>query len=147
MAVSTEFDNLADSQHKLEFSVDAGTTWQKVPALQQSDYPDQSPVLDDITPTDAHRTIKAPVDFFEDGTLKGQYIYKEGDAACTALKTAYDGKKTILWRLTFEDAASLNSQFEGFIAKLTPKPESKKKIRVDFEVSITSELTKPVIVP
>ena len=76
MAVSTEFDNLADSQHKLEFSVDAGTAWQKVPALQQSDYPDQTPVLDDITPTDAHRTIKAPVDFFEDGTLKGQYIYK-----------------------------------------------------------------------
>lgn len=29
----TEFDNLADSQHTLEFSNDDGATWKKVPVL------------------------------------------------------------------------------------------------------------------
>ena len=77
MATSTEFEGTADSQYKLEFSADNGTTKHKVPILQESDYPEETPVLDDITPTDAHRTVKAKVDFVEDGTVKGQYIYKE----------------------------------------------------------------------
>ena len=45
MAVSTEFENLADSQHKLEFSINDGTAWLKMPVLQQSDYPDQTRVF------------------------------------------------------------------------------------------------------
>ena len=147
MAVSTEFEGLADSQHKLEYSADGGTTWTKVPVLQEADYPEETPVTDDITPTDAHRTIKAKVDFVEDGTIKGQFVYKEGGTEGTALKAAYDDDKTLLWRITFEDAPSLNTQFEGFIAKFSIKAEAKKKIRVDFEVSITSELTTPVITP
>ena len=147
MATSTEFEGTADSQYKLEFSADNGTTKHKVPILQESDYPEETPVLDDITPTDAHRTIKAKVDFVEDGTIKGQFVYKEGGTEGTALKAAYDANNTLLWRITFEDAPSLNIQFEGFIAKFSIKAEAKKKIRVDFEVSITSELTKPVIVP
>lgn len=140
---STEYDNLADSQHTLEFSTDGGATWQKVPVLQESPYPEEEPVLDDITPTDAHRTVKAKVDFIEDGTFKGTFIYKEGDTAVNALRQAYKDSKTLDWRLKFEDAPSLNTQFEGFIAKFTPRPEIKKKIRVEFEVSVTSEL-KPV---
>lgn len=147
MAVSTEFDNLADSQHKLEFSTDSGATWQKVPVLQNADYPEENPVTDDVTPTDAHRTVKAKVDFIEDGTIKGQFVYKEGGTEGVALKKAYDENKTLLWRMTFEDAPSLNIQFEGFLSKFSIKAENKKKIRVDFELSITSELTTPVITP
>ena len=143
---STEYDNLADSQHKLEFSPD-GTVWTEVPVLQEADYPEETPVTDDITPTDAHRTINAKVDFIEDGTITGQFVYKEGGAAETALKTAYDDGKTLFWRMTFEDAPSLNIKFEGFLAKYSITAEKKKKIRVDFEISITSDLTTPVITP
>lgn len=146
MAVSDEFEGLADSQHRLEFSDDGGSTWNKVPVLQNSDYPEETPVLDDVTPTDAHRKIEVPVDFFEDGKISGQYIYKEGGAIGAKLKKAYDDRKTLQWRLIFEDAPSLNTQFEGLIAKHAPKPENKKKIRVDFEISITSDL-KPVTDP
>lgn len=138
--MATEFDNLADSQHTLEFSNDAGRTWKKVPVLQESDYPEETPVLDDVTPTDAHRTIEVPVDFFEDGKITGQFIYAEGNADVGLLKTAFKNRTALLWRLKFEDAKSLNVQFEGRIVKYSPKPEKKKKIRVDFEVSISSDL-------
>ena len=147
MATSTEFEGTADSQYKLEFSADNGTTKHKVPILQESDYPEETPVLDDITPTDAHRTIKAKVDFVEDGTVKGQYIYKEGDAAAIALKTAYDNDTALTWYLTFEDAPGLNVEFDGFLAKHTPKPKKKEKIRVDFEISITSDLRALTVAP
>lgn len=147
MATSTEFENLADSQHKLEFSTDDKATWQKVPVLQEADYPEETPVTDDVTPTDAHRTVKAKVDFIEDGTIKGQFVYKEGGTQGIALKQAYNENKTLNWRMTFEDAPSLNIEFDGFLSKFVVKAENKKKIRVDFEISITSELTKPAVTP
>lgn len=145
-APSNNYSDLADSQHKLQFSAD-GTAWTDVPVLQESDYPEEAPVLDDITPTDANRTIKAKVDFIEDGTLKGKFVYKEGGTAESTLKAAYDAGTTLFWRILFTDAPSLNRQFEGFLAKFVPVAEAKKKIRVDFEISITSKLTPVVLTP
>lgn len=135
-----EVEDLADSQYTLEYSLD-GTAYNKVPALQNADYPDENPVLDDVTPTDAHRTIKEKVDFFDDGAIKGQLVYKEGRQAEIDLKKAYDDNKTLFWRIKFEDAPSLNQQFQGQVTKWAPKAEKKKKIRVDFELTITSDLT------
>lgn len=138
--MANEYDDLADSQFTLEFSAD-GTAWQEVPVLQEADYPESNPVLDDITPTDAHRKIEARVDFIEDGSIKGQFVFKSGGTADAALKAAYDDDTELHWRFKFEDAPEFNTQFLGKLVKFTVKPEKKKKIRVDFELSITSDLT------
>lgn len=139
---NNEFDDLADSQFTLEYSVD-GTVYSKVPRLEEMPYPEETPVLDDVTTTDAHRTIKVPVDFFDDGSVKGSLVHKKGDPDILALETAYKAKKTLFWRLKFEDDPALDVQFEGLIAKFTVKAEKKKKIRREFEITITSDLTTP----
>lgn len=139
---STEFDDLADSQYTLEYSVD-GTIFKKVPRLEEAPYPEETPVLDDVTTTDSHRTIKVPVDFFDEGSIKGSLIHKKDDPDILALNAAYKAKKTLTWRLKFADDPALDVQFEGLIAKFMVKAEKKKKIRREFEITITSDL-KPI---
>lgn len=136
-----EVEDLADSQYTLEYSIDGGKTYNKVPALQNADYPADNPVLDDVTPTDAHHTVKEKVDYSDDSTIKGQFVYKEGRQAEIDLKTAYDTNKTLFWRQKFEDAPSLTCQYQGQVTKWSPKAEKKKKIRVDIEITRTSDLT------
>ena len=132
----------ADSFYQLFYSTD-GQTFKKVPKLQNADPPSRKKVVDDVTPTDSHVKVEEPVDFFETSEIKFTYAHDEGDADHIALKKAYADNSKLTFQFRFEDAPSLNQQFEGRITDMTPQADKTKKLRMECSISVTS---KPVSV-
>ncbi len=134
-------DNLVDAYYTLHVSTD-GLTFDKVKHLQKCDPPTSEKTLDDVTPTDAKRTVKAVVDFTEDSEIDFEFVLDPADVQHLAIQAAYDDNTELTWQFKFTNAPTLSREFKGMVSKLMPSTDdTKKKIRMQGTITITSEPT------
>lgn len=134
--------NLVDSFYKLSISTD-GTKFNKIEHLQKCDVPSEEQVLDEVTSTEDHRTVKARVNFKEDGEVEFEYVLDPQDETHRMIQTTFDTGAEATFKLEFINVPSESRQFKGIIAKLTTNAEdTKKKIRKSGTITITSDVTK-----
>lgn len=134
-------DNLVDAYYTLHVSTDS-LTFNKVKHLQKCDPPTSEKTLDDVTPTDAKRTVKAVVDFTEDSEIDFELALDPADVQHLAIQAAYDDNTELTWQFKFTNAPTLSREFKGMVSKLTPSTDdTKKKIRMMGTITITSEPT------
>ena len=140
-------DNLVDAYYTLHVSTD-GTTFKKVEYLQNCDPVAEEKTLDDVTPTDAKRTVKAVVEFTEDSDIDFEYVLEPTNTEHLAIQAAYDDNTELTWQFKFTNAPTLSREFKGMVSKLTPSTnDTKKKIRMMGTITITSEPTATLTVP
>lgn len=134
-------DNLVDAYYTLHVSTD-GLTFDKLKHLQKCDPPTSDKTLDDVTPTDAKRTVKAVVDFTEDSEIDFEFVLDPADVQHLAIQAAYDDNTELTWQFKFTNAPTLSREFKGMVSKLKPSTDdTKKKIRMMGTITITSEPT------
>ena len=138
-------DQSVDSFYQLKYSTD-GTAYKKVPKLQNADPPPRKKTLDEVTATDDHVKVEEPVDFYEGGEIKAEIAYIESDPDHVALKAAYDAGTELNWQYIFTQAPSLSQQFKGRISDWTPKTDTKKKLRIEMAITITTQPTNVTVV-
>lgn len=137
-------DNLVDAYYTLHVSTD-GLTFDKVKHLQKCDPLTSEKTLDDVTPTDAKRTVKAVVDFTEDSEIDFEFVLDPADVQHLAIQAAYDDNTELTWQFKFTNAPTLSREFKGMVSKLTPSTDdTKKKIRMQGTITITSEPTATI---
>ena len=137
-------DNLVDAYYTLHVSTD-GLTFDKVKHLQKCDQPTSEKTLDDVTPTDAKRTVKAVVDFTEDSVIDFEFVLDPAVVQHLAIQAAYDDNTELTWQFKFTNAPTLSREFKGMVSKLTPSTDdTKKKIRMQGTITITSEPTATI---
>lgn len=135
--------NLIDSRFQVLMAFGEDLTFKKVNHLEKCGYPSAEKVMDEVTPTDANRTIKAPVDFVEESEIEFTYVYDPQDPVHTGIKKAFDDGSKVTCQIKVNGADALSVQFEALISNLTPEMEDlKKKIRINGKLTITSELTE-----
>ncbi|OOS04372.1 hypothetical protein SAMN02745664_12434 [Moraxella cuniculi DSM 21768] len=134
--------NLKDSFYQLLVSTD-GSQFKKIEHLQKAGVPSEEKVMDEVTSTDDNRTIKAPINFFEEGEVEFEIVLDPQDTVHQSLQTAFDAGTELHWRLTFTHAPAESRQFTGIISKYTTDNEdTKKKLRKQGTISITGAVTK-----
>ena len=135
--------NLVDTRYQLLVATDdQGAVFKKLNHLEKCAYPSLEKVMDEVTPTDANRTIKAPVNFIEEGEIEFSFVLDPQDEVHTALQTAFKEGKKVVCQLKITKADALNVQFDALIANLTPNLDDiKKKVRMDGRLTITSDLS------
>lgn len=133
----------ADSQHYLEISPD-DTTYTKVPLILDVDMPEASRVTDDITPTDAHNTVKVAVDFFETNDINFEMVFNPVDPQHIAIKSAYRDNDPLYCRILFEDTRVEGYAFLGTLTKFSPDPDPKKKLRYKGTIVISGDIDDTV---
>ena len=138
-------DQSVDSFYQLKYSTD-GTAFKKVPKLQQADPPPRKKTLDEVTATDDHIKVEEPVDFYEGGEIKAEIAYIESDTDHKALKAAYDAGTELTWQYIFTNAPSLSQQFKGRISDWTPKTDTKKKLRIEMAITMTTQPTNVTVI-
>lgn len=137
-------DNLVDAYYTLHVSTD-GSTFEKVEYLQKCDPVVEEKTLDEVTPTDAKRTVKAVVDFTEDSEIDFEFVLDPADVQHLAIQAAYDDNTELTWQFKFTNAPTLSREFKGMVSKLTPSTDdTKKKIRMQGTITITSEPTATI---
>lgn len=129
----------ADSQHYLEISPD-GTTYTKVPLILDVDMPEENRVTDDITPTDAHNTVKVAVNFFETNDINFEMVFNPEDTQHMAVKAAYRANTPMYCRILFEDDRVEGFAFLGTLSKFSPDPDPKKKLRYKGTIVISGDI-------
>lgn len=135
-------ENLVDAYYTLNVSTD-GLAFEKVKHLLKCEPLTSEKTLDDVTPTDAKRTVKAVVDFTEDSEIDFEFALDPADVQHLAIQDAYDANTELTWQFKFANAPTLSRQFKGMISKLTPSTDdTKKKIRMMGTITITSEPNK-----
>ena len=143
MAVET----VANSQFVLNVSIDNGTTFKKIPHLQQSDVPNNERLTDDITATDDVSEVIVPVNFTKNGEIEFEYVLDPTDAVHTSLQTLYDTNGTAIWQLKYADPKVKGYEFKGMLKKLSEQADKTKKLRVKATLLSTGTITKKLITP
>ena len=135
-------ENLVDSFYTLHVSA-TGTDYKKVEHLQKCDQPSEENVLDEVTATDDHRTVKAVVKFKEDSELEFEFILDPKDTTHQLIQKNFEDGKELHWQYKYTEAPSESRQFKGMISKLTTdSSDIKKKLRKTGTITITGDVTK-----
>lgn len=132
-------ENLVDGFYALYVS-EAGTDFTKVSHLQKATPPSDEKVLDDVTATDDKRTVKAVVDFKENGEIEFEYVLDPQDAGQKLIQKAFDGNKELTFAIKYVNLPAESKKFKGLVGELTTdNDDPKKKLRKKGKITITSD--------